>query len=369
MRSKPVIIVALVIVLIIGFFYFQNNYGKIDKTAALAKVLAPTFMKFGLTDDNLVKKSVELNTIGRRSYYSTYVEYNVPRSFSWLRFDSALRAALKKSGFAVFDVEQSFDRDIEQHTIIIHYGKFDILTFKVNRKGKSTVPAPPIVKAYPRPKIAIVVDDFGNSKNNLDAFMAIKQPITISILPGETYTYEVAVRAKARGFETILHLPMESDRSDVVEETTTIRTGMSEKEILLHLKKEIAEVPGIDGVNNHMGSKATSDIPVMTTVLRYLKSQDLFFLDSLTSKNSVGVEVAKSLGERCAKRDMFLDNSNNTAAIEKQLEDLRNIAFKRGSAIAICHDRKNTVQVLSKVLPEMEREGVEFVRLSELVKK
>ena len=76
-----------------------------------------------------------------------------------------------------------------------------------------------------------------------------------------------------------------------------------------------------------------------------------------------------SAGVRCAKRDIFLDNSNNTAAIEKQLADLKVMAFMRGQAIAICHDRKNTIVVLAKELPEMASEGIEFVRLSELVKQ
>jgi len=366
MRPKPVIVMFLIVILVAGFFYWQASYSKVDKSAALGNILEPSFKKFGLIDNNLVKKTVEENTLDKTSYVSTYIEYNVSKSFVWARFQPALRSALKNSGFSIFDTEQSFENGMECWTVIINYGKFDILTLKINRKGKP-IP-PPVVKTYKSPKIAIVVDDFGYSKNNLDMFLGLKQQITISILPEQRYTREVANLAKARGFEVILHLPLESDRNDVVEEADTIRTGMSEKEILLHLKKEIAGVPGIDGVNNHMGSKATADTAVMTSILRYLKSKNLYFFDSLTSSHSVCLEAGRSLGVRCAKRDMFLDNSSNTAAIEKQLAELKSLAFKRGAAIAICHDRKNTVAVLRRVLPEMEKEGIEFVRLSDLVK-
>ena len=367
MRSKSVVVLFFAVILAAGFFYWKANYGRLDKSAALGKVLAPVFIKFGLVDDNLTGKTVETNRLDSVSYVSTYMEYSVPRSFLFSRFEPALKAALKNSGFKVLDIERSFKKDIERRTIIIGYGKFDILALVINRKGKA--PPAPVVKEHKSPKIAIVVDDFGYSKNNIDEFLGLKQQVTISILPEQRYTREIAGLAKARGFEVILHLPLESNREDVVEETDTIRTGMSEKEILLHLKKELDEVPGADGVNNHMGSKATADTAVMTPMLRYLKSRNLYFLDSLTSGNSVCTDAARSVGVGCARRDIFLDNSNNTAAIEKQLEDLKIMAFKRGSAIAICHDRKNTAAVLEKVLPEMEKEGIEFVRLSALVNR
>lgn len=248
-----------------------------------------------------------------------------------------------------------------------NYGKVGILPSKVSYTRKPV--APSIVKAHRNPKVAIVMDDFGYSKNDLDALFSLKQTVTLSILPGQRYTREIANLAKARGFEVILHLPLESDRKDVVEEADTIRSGMSEKEIILRLKKDIESVPWIDGVSNHMGSKATTDTAVMTSILRYLKSRGLYFFDSLTSEKSVCLKVASALNVKCARRDIFLDNSNNTAAIEKQLADLKRMAFKSGEMIAICHDRKNTIAVLSRALPEMAKEGIEFVRLSELVKK
>ncbi len=367
MRAKPVVILSLVAILAAGFLYWQAKHGRIDKSAELKRAIAPVFLKFGLTDDRLVKKTVEENRQDGVRYISAYVEYDVPRSFAWRNFEPALRAALKRAGFIIFDIERSFRKGIECYTVIINYGKFDILILKINRKGRPA--APSVDKVYKRPRVAIVVDDFGYSKNNLGLLFSLKQPVTVSVLPEQRYTREVADLARARGFEVILHLPLESERDDVPEETDTIKTAMSEKEILLRLKKEIELVPGIDGVSNHMGSKATADTTVMTIIIRYLKSRGLYYFDSLTSNRSVCLDVAKSLGVRCAKRDIFLDNSNNTMAIEKQLADLKVMAFKRGEAIAICHDRKNTIAILARELPEMAKEGIEFVRLSELVKQ
>lgn len=366
MRSKYAAILALAVILVAGSFYWVSRGGRIDKTSELKRIIAPVLLRFSLTDDNLVKKTVEEVKLDNISHVSVYVEYDAPRSFDWRVFNPALSAALRHSRFTVFDIDKSADKDGEHYTAIINYGKFDVLTIKINRKVRVISPA--IDSAYKHPKVAIVVDDFGYSRNNLDKFFGLKQPITLSILPEQRYSREVADRARSNGFEAILHLPMESERHDAMEEPDTIKTGMSDKEILLRLKKEIACVPWIDGVSNHQGSKATSDTAVMTTIIRYLKTRGLYYFDSLTSSKSVCVDVARTLGVKCAKRDVFIDNSNNKDAIEKQLMNVEAIAFKNGVAIAIGHDRKNTVAVLAKKLPDMARDGIEFVRLSDLVK-
>ena len=143
---------------------------------------------------------------------------------------------------------------------------------------------------------------------------------------------------------------------------------MSAKEITAKLKKGIDSVPGLTGVSNHTGSKATEDKELMTVVLKYLKAGNLYFFDSLTSEKSVGSEVADNVGIRHAKRDIFLDNIDKPDAIEQELLELRKMAFKKGRAIAICHDRKNTISVLSRIIPEMAEDGIVFVNLSDMVK-
>jgi hypothetical protein len=102
--------------------------------------------------------------------------------------------------------------------------------------------------------------------------------------------------------------------------------------------------------------------------MQYLKKNDLYFFDSFTTAKSVGREVASETGVKFARRNKFLDNENDAAAIEKQLAELKAMALARGRAIAICHDRKTTAAVLAKAMPEMAKEGIEFVYLSDMVK-
>ena len=234
------------------------------------------------------------------------------------------------------------------------------------RKKGIVPPVPAVAQPSRAAKVAIVIDDFGYNTNNLAAFFDIKEPLTFSILPNLPHSRDVAERARRHGCEVILHLPLESHRKDVVEEPDTIKPGESRKEVIARLAKDIGSVPGLTGVSNHMGSKATEDKALMSEIFMYLKKHDLYFFDSLTSDKSVCRETAKDAGLRFAKRDIFLDNSNDIQKIGIELADLEKLAFKRGRAIAICHDRKNTASALAKVLPQMVEDGIEFVYLSEM---
>lgn len=225
----------------------------------------------------------------------------------------------------------------------------------------------PIKKRYSNPKVAIVIDDFGYNMNNLDRLFAIKKAVTFSILPNLPYSKKIASTASSKGYEVILHLPLESNDEAAPAEKGTITTDMSEKDVLALLKKDIASVPGLRGVSNHQGSKATEDERCMATVLSGFKKRSLYFFDSLVTSKSVCRLTAAQAQVPYLKRDIFLDNENNPEYIEKQMLSLRKMAFKYGSVIAVCHDRKNTIAVLSKMMPELAEEGIHFVYLSEMV--
>ena len=365
MKLKTAVIIALAaLVVAAGAFYWHYTHLTLDRVGALEKRISPILATFGLTDENLIIKSIEGKSLDGRRYTHGYREYEAPKTFSWKPFEKALRGSLVKTEFTIAKSRYTTKKDIEVGSVVINLNKFDVLTLKINKK-RAVVPA--TVKKFANPKIAIVMDDFGYNLNDLDTLFGIKEPVTLSILPEEKYSAKVAKMAAAHGQEAILHLPLESHRSDVKEEVDTIRTGMSDKDVIARLKKDIEDVPGIKGVSNHMGSKSTEEKPLMTAIMTYLKKNNLYFFDSLTTEKSVCREVARSAGVRYARRDAFLDNMNNAEYIEKQLMDIEKLAFKKGKVIAICHDRKTTIRVLSKIMPEMVRDGVRFVKLSELV--
>ena len=236
-------------------------------------------------------------------------------------------------------------------------------------KEKPPAPRPvalPPAAAY-KGKIAIVLDDWGYNRKNLIFLKTIHAPLTLSILPHLPYTHVIAADAHTQGFEVILHLPMEPHEKLRLEQDT-ILVSMDATAIRSIAAKDIDDIYYAKGVSNHMGSKATEDARVMSILFGELKKRHMYFLDSAVSSKSACADAATAANIPFAKRDIFLDNTEEPVYIKGQILKLAKKASLYKKAIGIGHDRKVTLEVLREAIPELERQGYKFVYLSELVR-
>ncbi|MDP2906005.1 MAG: divergent polysaccharide deacetylase family protein [Candidatus Omnitrophota bacterium] len=230
------------------------------------------------------------------------------------------------------------------------------------KKPPAAVPA-----AVVKGKIAIVLDDWGYNLNNLPLAASMKYPITASVLPNLSYSKKAARELHRRGWQIILHLPLEPhDR--VRLEKDTIMASMDRTTVKDILDRDLAGIDYVMGVSGHMGSLATEDPAIMAVIFRDLLARQLFFLDSFVTSNSVCAQAARSVGLSFVKRDVFLDNRSDPEYIKKQLYQLKTKARIYGRAVGIGHDRRATLQVLKEMMPQLEREGYKFVYVSELAR-
>jgi len=218
------------------------------------------------------------------------------------------------------------------------------------------------------PKVAFVIDDLGYETEVAKKMMELEYPIALSILPFLQYSEFTAEESKKNNKEIMLHLPMEPNNSDANPGPGAIKSYMSEEEIREAVRRCILDFPYAIGVNNHMGSKITEDRKIMKIILEEIKGCNLFFIDSMTSKNSIAYEVAQEMEIKTAVRSVFLDNENDMEYIKEQMLEVQKIALEKGEVIAIGHDRINTFYVLKRMIPELIRAGIEIVPVSELVK-
>ena len=237
-----------------------------------------------------------------------------------------------------------------------------------------------LYKAPAKPRhevqVAFVLDDWGYSLNNIDELFQIDRPVTLAVLPHLRYSKEISDRVikYGRGYDIILHLPLES-KSGKTSERDTIRRNMEKNQVLSILRADIESVPGIIGVSNHQGSRATENREIMKIILEELKKKDLFFLDSRTTPVSVCGNISRKIRLKYAERSVFLDlgqkkeEKQYRAYVKKQIRELINIAKTRGSAIAIGHDKKLTIEVIKDSIPDIEKENIKIVPLKKLVEK
>lgn len=214
-------------------------------------------------------------------------------------------------------------------------------------------------------RIAIVIDDFGRSVQEVDAMNDLGIPVTFAVLPFEVRTGAVVDHLKKLDVEVILHLPMEPGNGKNPG-LGALRASMTEDEIRKATRKAFRAVPIAAGVNNHMGSRLTAERAVMDVVMDEVAAQGVFFIDSRTSAESVAYQVALEKQIPSAERRVFLDTDPSEESILEQCHRLAQLAEKHGSAIAIGHPYDSTHSVLKTWLAAEGRD-FEFVPVSHLL--
>ncbi|WEK55484.1 MAG: divergent polysaccharide deacetylase family protein [Candidatus Cohnella colombiensis] len=219
-------------------------------------------------------------------------------------------------------------------------------------------------------QIAIVIDDFGNRMKGTEQMLQLPIKITVAVMPFLSTTKQDAEAAHQFGHDVIVHLPMEPIRGKASWlGPGAITTDLSDAEIRNRVEAAIADVPYAIGMNNHMGSRATSDLRVMRIVLQVCKEKGLFFLDSRTSYHTVVPKVSRELGMMTLHNDVFLDDVYTQTHVRKQISEVSKFLKTHDRCVVIGHVGSPgmvTSAVLKSAIPGLQNQA-SFVTLSQLL--
>nr|WP_302707709.1 divergent polysaccharide deacetylase family protein [uncultured Dialister sp.] len=240
---------------------------------------------------------------------------------------------------------------------------------------QSTAPAKAAPAAAPKPnapaavkgKLAVVIDDAGRDLESQHVYESLGIPLTLAVMPNQVHTRDAALSWHAHGLPVILHQPMESV-SGIGMESKVILTSMGDEEIRSLLKSSLSQVPEAVGINNHQGSKATTDRHTMDVVMNELHHRRLFFFDSRTNSTTAADAAAASYGVPYVRNDLFVDNEADVAAISAMIREAAKRAQKYGTYVIIGHCRPKTAEAFRQMVPQLEKEGIQFVYVSSLAK-
>lgn len=290
------------------------------------------------------------------------------------RSDQADAAALSKLQNELDRVARQHDLERENRTTALGLVRFDY------RHGALRTHAIHIIaplgnlraeaagRRVPKARLAIIIDDLGYDRAAADAVFDLSFPLTVSVLPHHPHSADIAEEAHRRGYQVMLHLPMESSNGDAKPEAIQLRTGMNPAEATRLLAGMLETVPYAAGANNHQGSLATADARLMATVMPALRERGMFFIDSRTTTATLAYDTAVRAGVPAASRKVFLDDTPRREAVRQQMALAVKDARKVGSAIAIGHPYPATIQALQDELPRLKAQGVGLVFASQLVR-
>ena len=270
-----------------------------------------------------------------------------------------------------FQVEQTANADYWEFQVGSDSTVWSVYRFEYpeEKAAPTSILPADIAKVTKRPRLAVIIDDFGYSMNEtITGFISLKEPFTAAVIPGRPYSTQVDERLNSRSIQTLIHMPMVTVTNSTSEPDYALSEDLSDGEIVRRLKKARKDVPKAIGMNNHQGSGGTQSRKVMTGVTDFLNEQKMFFIDSRTIAASVGETVARERYVPTNSRDVFLDEVDDQEAIAGELFRLARIAKEQGEAIGIGHCRPNTLKTLKKYLPALAEAGFDLVPVSKLAK-
>jgi polysaccharide deacetylase 2 family uncharacterized protein YibQ len=202
-----------------------------------------------------------------------------------------------------------------------------------------------IIKSSAKPKLAIIIDDI-SVKSHVSAVNSLNLPITMSFLPPSDLRPNSHILAQKEKFYMV-HLPMEA-KNFKREEPFTIKVDDSQEKI----SQRIAEIkklfPNVKYINNHAGSKFTSNEGAVKRLIEALEQHHINFIDSRTIGESKVPGVMKSRNKIYMGRDIFLDHEVEKNYIKSQIKKAIEVAKLHGNAIAIGHPHANTMAAISE---------------------
>jgi len=370
LRDAAIFVLAVVFVVISAAAVHQISYVWATRRTTLSDAKLARLVDPALTPLGVFPKFTRLKT------GLLYFETALPKTLAPSNLVSRLRTAVSATDSSLLKL-RVYEQDSKTLVADIYYHEKLTAQLVFVRPYLEEAAVASVWDEEPRamepeaagpPVVAIIIDDIGHKQLDF-SFLKLPYDLTFSILPFTPYGAEFAKRARARGREVMVHIPMEPvDYPRINPGKGALTTLMSDYDLIEQLDGDLAQVALAVGANNHMGSRLTQDEDAMRIVLTDLKRHGLFFVDSRTIRSSVALKVAREIGLPSVGRDVFLDHIIDEELIRQSIAKTGNIAKKRGYAVAIGHPHLVTLNALTTELPKLKSKGIRVVPASKLVR-
>ena len=222
----------------------------------------------------------------------------------------------------------------------------------------------------PLKQVAIIIDDIGNDLGTVRELLKVDANITFAILPLCSHSRESAEMLHKAQKETLLHLPMEPNSYPKEKPGNgALFTDMNSEELIFQLEKDLASVPYVSGVNNHMGSKFMADEDKLILIFNKLKKKKLFFIDSRTAPSTKASAASEKVNIQMASRNkVFLDNNRDYNEIYKIILESAQNSSDTSPVIMIGHPYPETIRAIKDASLVLKEKGILIVPVSKLIK-
>lgn len=195
--------------------------------------------------------------------------------------------------------------------------------------------ARPFTPQAERPMVAIVIGGLGfNARTTTQAIDELPPEVTLSFVPYADNLQAWIDRARARGHEVLLELPMEPFDPDADDTgPQTLLATASAQQNLSRLEQLLSRGAGYFGVTNYQGARFATSSQASAPVVQALRRRGLVFVSSgIGQRTALSVEAQRA-GLTATAADRLIDVRQEADAIDDQLLNLEALALQNHSAI------------------------------------
>ena len=231
------------------------------------------------------------------------------------------------------------------------------------------------VKALPgkpdAPRIAIIVSGLGVSDNaTADAIAKLPGAVTLGFMPYGSDVAALAGRARARGHEVLLQVPMEPfDYPDNDPGPQTLLTSLTPQQNIDRLYWLMSRFQGYVGIVGAMGGRFTASEPSFSPVLREAAKRGLIFVDDGANPRSLAGRIAGANTLPFAKADVTIDGVPTAGEIDHALGRLEMAARERSIAVGISSGLPVSIDHIAKWAKTLADHGIQLVPITAVALK
>jgi polysaccharide deacetylase 2 family uncharacterized protein YibQ len=235
-----------------------------------------------------------------------------------------------------------------------------------NGRAPSQAYARPFNTQGTRPSIAVVIGGLGfNARATTQAIDELPPEVTLSFVPYANDLQTWIDRARARGHEVMLELPMEPFDPEADDTgPQTLLASAPPQQNAQRLLQLLSKGTGYFGVTNYQGARFATSGQASQPVVQELRRRGLVFITSgIGQRTALSVEAQRA-GLPTTAADRIIDARREADAIDEQLLNLEALALQNQSAIGAGFAYPVTMEQVGRWARDIETRGYQLAPAS-----
>jgi polysaccharide deacetylase 2 family uncharacterized protein YibQ len=207
------------------------------------------------------------------------------------------------------------------------------------------------------PQIAIVVTGVGGANAALDK---LPPAVTFVLVPGGAGLERLVDKARGRGHELLLQVPLEVSEPTQANGPKPLLTSVPAEQNIDRLHWLMSRFQGYVGVT--AAGRLTASEPAFAPILREIGNRGLIYVDDGSSQKDFASEMAGGAG--FARANLVLDATPSAAEIDKALAKLESLARQNGTAVGLASASSVAIERVARWSKTVENRGFSLVPIT-----